>query len=169
MNEQNTILQEKFLSYFQSLNQDEIRSFLSNPKDELEKIGIPLVADFNTTSKELELVSFDKDVNLSSAIAASSDSVTFDVCWWGIDIIFDNDITEQIISGGMEISTLTSLIAGAAGGTPLAAVAGIIALAIYAKAWHIKIINEGDGVHIPLTWLQIPMINAAFLFPIFAN
>lgn len=88
----------------------------------------------------------------------SSEKITITKHWWGIDIKMNEKLTQDIIDGIIGTGVVGAAIATALGATGVitsgialiiaAGIAGVVAI----KIAQIKIINNGKGVHWPITW-----------------
>lgn len=103
----------------------------------------------------------------SADALAAGEEVSAETHWWGVDIIMNEKLTQDIIAGitttGPVASAITAafvsggVITGPVGGVIAAGVAGIAAL----KIAEIKIVDNGSGVHWPISWLQWAILLAA--------
>ena len=96
-----------------------------------------------------------------------SEKVTIGRHWWGFNIKCNEKLTQDIIEGTVASGTLGTAIAaafGAAGivtGGVATAIGAAFAAAFVLKVAEIKIINNGKGVHFPVTWLQLAPVLLA--------
>jgi len=115
---------------------------------------------------EIDTQSIDLDSNdliFANAIPNSlntSESVIIKTHWWGIDIILNNKLTTDIIDGTAATGTVTTAIVAALGvaglltGGAATIMGGAVAAAFALKTAELKIVNNGKGVHFPVTWPQ---------------
>jgi len=97
---------------------------------------------------------------MARAKAAERERITVSKRWWGIDIVMNDKLTQDVIAGveggGALAAGITSAFATASvitGGA--AAVIGVALAAIFAaKVFEIKVIDNGKGVHWPISWPQ---------------
>jgi hypothetical protein len=96
---------------------------------------------------------------------------TIETNWWGFDIIMDEDLTNDFAIGTGSAGSLGPILAGAlvSAGVVTGGAATVIgtafAAAIGAKAAEIKIIDNGAGVHWPVTWAQLAPLVVTVGFP----
>ncbi len=138
-------------------SQSELEQILENEKPVLLQMGLEAaVVDPMPMAKRVE-----------STTLISSDKVTVKLEWWGINIITNEKLTQDIINGTVASGTIGKLIAAAFGaaGVVTGGVASLIGAAIAAifalKVAQIKITNNGKGVHWPISWLQWAGLLAA--------
>ncbi len=96
-----------------------------------------------------------------------AEKISVDKHWWGIDIVMNEKLTQDIITGITGSGALAGAIASAFGGAGVitggvaaiigAGIAGVVAL----KVMEIKLVDNGNGVHWPITWLQWAALIAA--------
>jgi len=101
------------------------------------------------------------------AALSSGEQVSASAHWWGVDIVMNQKLTQDIIDGLTGGGALAGAITSALGAAGIitggiatvigAAIAGIVAL----KIAEIKIVNNGKGVHWPITWVQWAALLAA--------
>jgi len=96
---------------------------------------------------------------------------TIETNFWGFDIIMDEDLTNDFAIGTGVAPALSSAIIGAFGAAGIvtgpvgAAIGGAFALAFAAKVAEIKIVDNGAGVHWPVTWVQLAPLVVTVGFP----
>ncbi len=115
-------------------------------------------------SVDYSAVKLDSD-NITTANAIpnelnESEKITVETHWWGVDFVLNEKLTQDIIAGTIASGPLATAIAAAlaaagvvTGGIATALGAGFAA-AFALKAAEIKIVDNGKGVHFPVTWLQ---------------
>jgi hypothetical protein len=102
-----------------------------------------------------------------TAARGAAEQITASVHWWGVDIVMNEKLTQDIISGVTGTGTIGGLIAAALGaaGVVTGGIATLIGAGIAAvvgiKVAQIKITNNGNGVHWPITWVQWAALLAA--------
>lgn len=98
----------------------------------------------------------------------SDSGVSVDSHWWGFELKFNESYTQTIIAGTAGGTAIAAIIAGAQ--PELAPIAGIIGGSIALEGAVISGVDDGDGVHYDLNWVEIaePATLAAALIP-FAN
>ncbi len=159
--------QEKFTTLKESFNQNDYENFIANPLPVLESAGIPIVKEWqgggglpsNISNLSRSIASASASVSANAAIA-ESEHMEVKVDWWGVDFIMNEKLTQDIIAGTETTGALASIIAGALGAAGVVT-AGIatalgagLAAAFIVKIAEISIINNGHGVHFPISWLQ---------------
>lgn len=102
-----------------------------------------------------------------------SESVTVSKFWWGIDIKCNEKLTEDIITATATAGPIGTAIAAALVGAGVftggiaTAIGAAFAAAFALKVAEIKIVNNGEGVHFPITWLQMaPVIMQIPMGPV---
>ena len=102
-----------------------------------------------------------------TAARGVAEQITASVHWWGVDIVMNEKLTQDIIAGVTGTGTVGGLIAAALGaaGVVTGGIATLIGAGIAAvigvKVAQIKITNNGNGVHWPITWVQWAALLAA--------
>lgn len=97
----------------------------------------------------------------------ASEKVTVNTHWWGFDINCNEKLTQDIVDGAIASGPLASAIAAAlaAAGVVSGGIATVIGAAFAAafalKVAEIKVVDNGKGVHFPVTWLQLAAVTAA--------
>jgi len=92
---------------------------------------------------------------------ADSEQCTVATNWWGIDIVMNDTLTKAIENGTIASGALAALITGAftTAGVMTGGVAAVIGAAFGAafviKIAELQIINNGSGVHWPISWVQM--------------
>jgi hypothetical protein len=97
----------------------------------------------------------------------AAEHLTVQTHWWGFDINCNEKLTQDIISGTIASGPLATAIASAlaTAGVVTGGIATMIGAAFAAafalKAAEIKLVDNGNGVHFPITWLQLaPVVSA---------
>ena len=112
-------------------------------------------------------LAYDEAPMMRRAASGTAEQITATVHWWGVDINMNNKLTEDIISGITGTGAVGGLIASALGaaGVVTGGIATVIGAGIAAvvaiKIAQIKITNNGNGVHWPITWVQWAALLAA--------
>jgi hypothetical protein len=152
-------LEEKFEQLLKKAEAGSGReAFFANIQTELRDAAIPLVETINGTAGT---------VDKAPAVADTNYQCTIDPHWWGIDIIMNEDLTQAIATGAIVGPPLAALVSGALAFAgvltgPLAAVVGgAFATALALKTVQIKLTDQGQGVHWPISWLQWAAVLAA--------
>lgn len=147
-----SVYEEKFAMIKDKLSKDPVgmQAFFENPKIMLEQTGIPRVEDLIT-----QYQSASEDMKFQSA----SEEIKVNTKWWGLDFIMNEELTQKIITGQIASEALAGLISAsllAAGiAQPLAvAVGAAFAAILVLKYVELRIVDNGKGVHWPITWLQ---------------
>jgi hypothetical protein len=95
-----------------------------------------------------------------SASTADPEKISADVRWWGVQIYLNDTLCKDLEIGSAATAVVGPIIAGALGGLGILTggaatiVGGVLAAAFTLKAAEIAIMNNGNGVYIPITWLQ---------------
>lgn len=97
----------------------------------------------------------------------TSEKLTVKRHWWGFDIICNEKLTQDIIDGIAFGPALATAIASALAAASV--VSGGIATALGAafgaafelKKAEISVVDNGNGVHFPVTWPQLAAVVAA--------
>lgn len=103
------------------------------------------------------------------ALAANnaSEECSVETYWWGFDIKMNDKLTDDICTGTISAGALgttiaTALTAGSIITGPIgAAIAAGFATAFGLKVAEIKIVNNGNGVHWPVSWPQLGLVVAS--------
>lgn len=90
--------------------------------------------------------------------------------WWGFDIELSHQDVTDLCSAGSLAGGIAALTGALAGTGPLAPVAGVLAAGLAIKAAEFQLVDRGDGVYVPISWIQIPLATtpagvAAFIHP----
>ncbi|TXF87758.1 hypothetical protein FUA23_17665 [Neolewinella aurantiaca] len=99
--------------------------------------------------------------------AATGEQISASVHWWGVDIVMNEKLTDDIINGitgGGAVGSAIAAAFGAAGvvtGGVATAIGAAIGAIVALKIAEIKIVNNGSGVHWPITWPQWALLLAA--------
>ena len=135
---------------------EDLKATLDQSIPELNKMGVA----FSGNS-----IAEGEPSNLSARRAANP--ITVETKWWGIDIILNEKVTADLIAGVTGSGVVAGFVAKALGFAGVitggaATVIGAGIAAIFAiKIAQMKIVNRGNGVHFPITWLQWAAIVAA--------
>lgn len=170
--EANLRKQEELLAIFERSDTKELQDILKNPMKVIEEIGFDVNDEYRTTVEEnLKHVAFEKVSQTDSKISpstgrniVSTDGISFSAQPWGLVLELDNQVTQSIVNGVSIVAGIAAAITSVA--TAFAAPAGIVAgvfsayCALYATV--LKIVNQGNGVYLTLTWPQIALIT---IFP----
>jgi hypothetical protein len=146
-----------------------LKAFQADPLPRLRKAGIPLLPAVSMPPAAQAFVP-EADVGVRAAtglLGAGGEQIRVSAKWWGIDFVMNEKLTQDIISGVTAGGPLAGAIAAALGAAGV--VTGGIATAIGAafaavfalKAAEIKIIDNGNGVHWPVSWVQWAALLAA--------
>jgi|GEM_PF-2893605 len=156
--------EEKFASIKNSLTQDPgaMQAFLTNPAPTLAQAGIPCVEKFSYAKRYQSTQALaTRSTGASDSTGANEgESLKVKWHWWGIDFVMNEKLTQDIIDGTTTTETLTGILAEALvaarviTGPVGTVIGGAIAAVMKLKALIIKIANNGNGVHWPITWLQ---------------
>ena len=150
----------------QKLIESDFEKAKNNFRNALD-LHLPALNEMGMKIKEKSLA----DVTFAAAPLAARGSapeqITANSYWWGIEIVMNKKMTEDIINGVATTGTIGGAIASAFGGLSLitagvaavigAGIAGVVAL----KIAQIKIADNGNGVKWPITWLQWAALIAA--------
>jgi hypothetical protein len=141
------------------------KEFQENPLPQLEAAGIPLLPAIATPPSVQALVT---GANIGSrAIVVAGEEISVNSHWWGIDVVMNEKLTQDIITGLTASGALGGIIGGAIGaagivtGGVATVIGGAIALIIAAKTAEVKIVDNGKGVHWPISWPQWAALIAA--------
>ncbi len=172
--------EEKFEHLLNKCSQDPeaLDAFIRDPLPELENAGIPLVQEWsidsefsqsltnlnkymvNTQPVLAEVAAMNMEELAASVAVAESEHIQAEMHWWGVDIIMNEKLTQDVIQGVTGAGALAGLLGPALGalGVVTAGIAAVIAAGLAAafalKIGEIKIIDNGNGVHWPITWVQ---------------
>ncbi len=135
---------------------EELKATLDQSIPELNKMGVAFSGDS---------IAEGEPTNVSARRAANP--VKIETNWWGINFILDEKVTQDLIAGTTGSGVVAGFVASALGAAGVitggaATVIGAGIAAIFAiKIAQMKIVNQGKGVHFPITWLQWAGIVAA--------
>lgn len=96
-----------------------------------------------------------------------SEQISIEKNWWGFSIVMNEKLTQDVINGVIASGPLATAIAaamGAAGvvtGGIATAIGAAFAAAFALKTAEIKMIDNGNGVKIPVTWIQLAAVLAS--------
>lgn len=135
--------------------QAQLQSFQADPLPALLNAGLPIGITSVATS------------STTPATAAGSSPVTVKVKWWGVDIIMDEMLTQQVAKGLLTAAQLSEQIAAnmnsdSKGAAAVQAAIYAIALACLEKTAETKSADKGSGVHWPISWVQWLAVLGAF-------
>lgn len=165
--------QAQFDTLINGLGKD-TSEFYQNPLPHLGQSGIPLVpaaslppeAQF-AVDAAMAGVSVGAHLAASASVGAAAEKVTVTTHWWGIDIVMNEKMTQDIITGVAASGPVGGAIAAAfgaagvvTGGVATAIGAGVGAI-VTLKVAQIKITDNGKGVHWPVSWPQWAALLAA--------
>ncbi|MFC1535419.1 hypothetical protein ACFL7M_18890 [Thermodesulfobacteriota bacterium] len=135
----NTVTKEqKWAALNAKLRDDptKLSSFYDNPVPVLEAAGIEMV---HLPPAQIGAESTGESLKVTSH-------------WWGQNFIMNEKLTDDIVKGIEGIGAVARLICAASGvGTVIAAA---IATGFVLKKVEIQIVDNGKGVHWPITWAQ---------------
>lgn len=129
-------------------------SFEKDPVAALQSAGIPVVPSFQPPSAPATAP------GLMGAAASDGEHVNVTSAWWGIDFRMSEKLTQDIAIGAGATEGLTAALLGglAAVNIVAGAAAGVIAaglaIVIIEKVAEIEIVDNGSGVHWPISWPQ---------------
>lgn len=92
---------------------------------------------------------------------ADAESFTITTNWWGFDMVMNEKLTQDIIAGTTAAPALSGLIVAAFGfagiltGGLATLIGGAFAAGFAAKTFEMKLVDNGNGVHWPVTWFQL--------------
>ena len=148
-----------------------------SPLDYLKRAGIKVseeeaakaAASLESSTQSLNAAFSDKRQAMAATPppAPDTEQCTASVSWWGFDIVMNNKLTDDITKGAVGTGVLGTTVATAltAGGIltgPIgAAIASALAAAFAAKVAEISIVNNGSGVHWPISWPQLGAVVAS--------
>ena len=98
------------------------------------------------------------------AAAASDDKITAHAFWWGFHIRIPEKPLKDIETASDVAKAVTGAIGtgfGAAGVPPVAIMIGVIVAVWSVMGFVIKGIDQGKGIYLSWTWLQVPAMLAA--------
>ncbi|WP_203336732.1 hypothetical protein [Nocardioides limicola] len=157
--------EQKFSVMLADIKADEgnYDAFIKEPLVYLQKHGVDLVAQEDLTPPGASVLAnsaaTDRGVSLHAALA-ESEQLTVSWDWWGVTFTMNDTLCKDIAGGGATMATLSGLAgtvitnAGLVTGG-LATVAGAaIAAVLIIKAAEITLVNNGNGVYFPISWVQ---------------
>lgn len=173
--ELNLNFEKTFDEFFRAMQEGEKQEFFSNPVPHLNKLGIPFVSSFDSTGIEITvdfsdpLIQsrfFEKDEKIIANLKGAQCRVT--TSWWGINFIFNKELTDAVVLGLITVIELSEAVALACASAGVAVPAQVAAIAFsafavvcLAKALQIKYTDNGKGVYFPITWIQWSSIIAS--------
>lgn len=135
---------------------EELKATLDQSIPELNKMGVALTG--NTLAQ---------DSNASMSARRVANPVKIETNWWGVNFILNEKVTQDLIAGTTGSGVVAGFVATALGGAGVitggaaTVIGGGIAAIFAIKIAQMKIVNRGNGVHFPITWLQWAAIVAA--------
>jgi hypothetical protein len=174
-------MNQRFSKLLAELDSDPARKadFQKDPQPHLTAAGIPLLQTFPAPAAGGTPAPAPKPHRLkgtggggvglpAAAAAPAPGKIDASAHWWGVDIVMDEQFTQDVINGvtdsGAIASALTPLLAPMAGVAAAAAgpVAGGLALCVVAKVVEIRLMDlSHTGVHWPITWPQWALLLAS--------
>lgn len=137
-----------------SNSEEAAKEFAANITERLLEANIPVIENYYPSLEQ-------------SLASLTNDGMSMTKHWWGVDLIMDETITNKIVNGLTSagqitgpISTLFSAYCPPLAPFATAAAAGCAAACFLKKA-IIQSVDNGNGVHWPMTWPQIATIVAA--------
>lgn len=143
-----------------------LQNFISNPRPVLEAAGIP-VGEISTSGNETDqppdaTKAAKVDVNITNYWSMGAN-----LHWWGIDFTMNEGLTQAVANGTIASGALTTLISSALivgsvlTGPLVAPIAAGFTAAFILKASEIKLVDQGNGVYWPITWVQWALVLSA--------
>ena len=171
--------EEKFAPIGNRLNQNSeaMQAFLENPIPTLTDAEIPYVERFNNTNQyeSVKMLATRPIDTATRSISTEKEEIKIKVRWWGIDVVMNKKLTQDIISGQSSLGTLSTLFTSVLVAAKVltgpfgSVVGGIFAAAVATKNAAISIADKGNGVHWPITWLQLAFILHSGVPPLMAT
>ena len=132
-------------------------------QNKLNKLNNLLVQEKSSIRNILESTSVEEDrkVSLLSAVAGNSDKITAHAYWWGFHVVIPEKALKDITTASDITKVVGGLIGvgfGALGIPPVAVIVGAIVIAFGIEGIAIKAVDQGKGVYLSWTWLQIPAL-----------
>lgn len=163
---------EKLIAKFSS-HPSGLEEFMKNPGPALEQFGIEIPASIDQLdpSEMRGRIVSAPIVRTMTVAGDSAEQVSVEKHWWGVKIILNEKLTQDVSSGLDWLKLLAPLIVGALGFAglltgPAATVVGAgAALVIGSKQLEVKVVDNGQGVYFPLLWPQIAVLFALGPFP----
>lgn len=156
--------EQLFTSLMASLEKDPVAraAFQADPLPVLIGAGIPLAHTPPAPQRPQAAGRFQAQGAVPQAAGGGStgEQISAECHWWGVDIITNEKLTEDIINGTVTAGALGGSIAAAFGVAGiltggLATVIGAgLAVAFALKVYEMQLINAGNGVHWPISWVQ---------------
>jgi hypothetical protein len=156
--------EQLFTSLMASLEKDPAAraAFQADPLPVLIGAGIPLAHTPPVPQRPQAAGRFQAQAAVTPAAAggASGEQISAETHWWGVDIITNEKLTEDIINGTVTAGALGGSIAAAFGvagiltGGLATAIGAGLAVAFALKVYEMQLINAGNGVHWPISWVQ---------------
>lgn len=164
MNEQNKFNQ--LLSRMQD-DADLQNKFLSNPSAVLQHLDIPIIDNLHfpkaLSDNELE-TNILSTLTLEETTPPSDPAITMTKHWWGINIQWSEQFTNDYINNLVKLHHMQEQIALAAQTAKMHTMdeplSRAFAMAFMAKSVDIRMTNKKKGVHWPITWRQMALIVA---------
>jgi hypothetical protein len=159
--------EEKFAALQAKLEKDpaEEQAFEQDPLPQLKAAGIlllptiaaPVPAQTLLHEAGIELAS---SVGMAAARLAAAEKISARKHWWGVDVVMNEKLTQDVIIGleaGGPLGTLIGsalAVAGIVTGGVATLIGAAFAAILCVKKTEIKIVDNGEGVHWPISWLQ---------------
>lgn len=165
-------MNQRFSKLLAELDSDPARKadFQKDPQPHLTAAGIPLLQTYPAPAAGGTPVPAPKPHRLkgaggggvglpAAAAAPAPGKIDASVSWWGVDIVMDEQFTQDVINGIQDVGSLAGgltaalgVVAGAAVATPIGAA---LAICVVAKVLEIRLMDTNHtGVHWPVTWPQ---------------
>lgn len=124
--------------------------------------------DFISSIVESSPFEYNHSENAGIALAAGQSQITARAFWWGFHIEISDSALKALLEAGditkliLGTGTLGQLIAvygfGVAGVPHIAAMVTILALTLLVYGYALKTMNQGKGVYLSWSWLQVAYI-----------
>jgi hypothetical protein len=142
--------------------------FQNDPLPQLRKAGIPLLPAVSMPPAAQAFVpQADVGTRAAGLLGAGGEQISAHTKWWGVDIVMNEKLTQDVIAGVTAGGPLAGAIAaalsaaGAVTGGVATAIGAAFAAVFALKVAEIKIIDNGGGVHWPISWVQWAALVAA--------
>jgi hypothetical protein len=150
---------------FAAMLADNRAAFEKDPIAALKAAGIPLLDRPPPQPRRPDVVGADRAAaNVPAPAAAAGggagEQVSVDTYWWGIDIVCNEKLTSDIINGSIATGVLGGSIAAAFGvagiitGGAATVIGAALASAFALKVYEMQLVDDGNGVYWPISWLQ---------------
>lgn len=155
---------QKFAELMASLAGDPAAeaAFREDPVHALKAAGIPLAATPPPVSRRPH-GGTTGGISMAAAGGVPSgpgEQCTVEAYWWGIDIVCNEKLTSDIINGSIATGVLGGSIAAAFGvagiitGGAATVIGAALASAFALKVYEMQLVDDGNGVYWPISWLQ---------------